>query len=75
MNLVEMPESCQVPWELFKELSATRQSGYAVNPISYSEIYFLCKLRGIELLTWELDLIRRFDNIVLENSTKETTSP
>ncbi len=37
----------------------------AANPISYVDIDAYCRLNGIAMMTWEIDLICSLDNAIL----------
>lgn len=70
-DLVELPDSCKHVWEMFLELNQTRSSGFGISPITFTEIYSMSKLREIKLLQWEIDLIKRFDQLFLEHESKK----
>ena len=71
-ELKELPESCAEVWFTFLKLHNARQgSGFGVSPIAYSEIQAYTNLYQIELEEWELDLLRMFDQAVLEIIAEE----
>lgn len=78
-ELKELPESCVDIWYTFLKLHNARgSSGFGVSPISYSEILAYCQLHQVEFEEWELDLIRLFDQTVLqiiaEDQEKKSTA-
>lgn len=52
-------------------LNKRRQSGMGHNPIAYSEIMAYAALHDIVLMSWEIELIHLFDDVVLEVYAKE----
>jgi hypothetical protein len=67
-----MPVSCYHLWKMFLDLNAARSSnGFGSNPLAYQEIYAYCQLYDIQLDEWELDVLRKFDNVVMEISAKQ----
>ena len=72
MNLLECPVYFQDLWSYFLQLNNKRSSnGFGVNPINYTEILSLCKLKGILLYPYEIDIIMQLDNICLDQYAKE----
>lgn len=66
-DVVTLPECCYGVWKAFIDLNNARSSsGFGVNPVSYLEIQAYCNLYNTVLDEWELDLIRKFDNVVLQ---------
>ncbi|WP_457587400.1 phage tail assembly chaperone [Ensifer canadensis] len=61
----EQPAEAGHIWDWFVELHNGRQSGFAANPISFSEIVAFCRLTGAVITPWELSVIRRMDQVVL----------
>lgn len=78
-ELKELPDSCSHLWKIFIDLHNARSSnGFGVSPISYLEIQSYSKLYQIKFEDWELDLIRMFDQTVLqiiaEDQEKKSTA-
>lgn len=48
-------------WEMFRELSAARTSGFSPNPLSWTDIRSYCELLDIRLTGFDLMVIRRLD--------------
>jgi hypothetical protein len=58
-------------WYWFLQLNSQRTSnGFGINPITNQDMWFFFQLEKIEPEPWELDLIRKFDSIVLEIHAK-----
>lgn len=54
-------------WEIFAELSLSRQSGFGgPQPIQYSEIVAWATLHRRPLLVWEVDVIKSIDVVFLQ---------
>lgn len=71
-DLVELPDLCLHAWKAFIELHEQRSgSGFAPNPISYSEIYAYTNLCQVYLEPWEVDLIKKFDREALSFYAKQ----
>lgn len=73
----EMPDCLSHVWYWFLQLNSQRTSnGFGINPISNQDMWFFFQLEKIEPEAWELDLIRRFDSVVMnkhaERQKKET---
>lgn len=67
----DLPDSCRQVWGWFIKLHKKRQSGMGVNPISWESIRAFFDLIDVEPEEWELHLIDRFDDIVLEQYAKQ----
>lgn len=71
-ELLELPESCQHVWKWFLDLhSARTSSGFAPNPITYSDMYSYFTLLSMYPEEWELDLIKLIDRESLAVAAKE----
>ena len=71
-ELKEMPEAFAPLWEDFINLNNTRTSnGFGANAISYAEIQAYYKLNQIYVQPWEIQVLRYFDNIVLNVYAKQ----
>lgn len=66
-DLVTLPDSCALVWKWFVKLHSSRTSnGFGVNPLQFVEIKAYFDLLGIEPEEWEIDVIKKLDQIVLE---------
>ena len=65
-----IPQCFEYVFNWFLQLSSRRQSGFALQPISYSEIKAFFELQHIKPELWELDLIIAFDGIFLDELNK-----
>jgi len=54
----------------FLQLSARRQSGMAVNPLTYSELEAFCRLTKVEFSAWQVSVLMRLDDIALRVSSE-----
>ena len=70
-ELVELPASIKEAWYWFLLLNNTRPSGMGISPISYTEMYTFFALYDIIPDTQEIDLIKMFDGIALEQARKQ----
>lgn len=66
----ELPSSCYEVWSWFIKLHKKRQSGMAVNPVSWEAMQAFFFLNDIVPETWEIDMIDKFDDIVLDQYAK-----
>lgn len=65
-------------WHYFLALHSTRTSnGFGANPITFTEMKNYFDLIQVEPEEWEIELIKRFDNAVLDAFEKaaEKTAP
>jgi len=69
INPGEIPDLLVDLWNHFLRLNATRNVGMGTCPITELEIFAFCANRRMRLSTWEIDVIRRLDDIAL-SSTK-----
>lgn len=53
-------------WATFVDLHNSRSVGFSANPIAYSEILAYYTLHQIVPDLWEVQTIKRLDNVVLE---------
>jgi len=54
----------------FLQLSARRQSGMAVNPLTYSELEAFCRLTKVEFSAWQVSVLMRLDDLALRVSSE-----
>ena len=47
----------------FLQLSARRQSGMAVNPLTYGELEAFCRLTKVEFSAWQVSVLMRLDDL------------
>jgi hypothetical protein len=60
-------------WIWFDELSRSRGSnGFGLNPIGYPDIAAWARLTGREPTPWEVSVLRRMDNALLESLAKKS---
>lgn len=57
--------------DIFQQLSLSRQSGMALNPISYGEIVAWSQLFQTPLSMWEIETIKQLDMIFLNVQNAE----
>lgn len=60
-------------WDTFTKLANRRQSGFGVNPLSDLDLQAYKANRRVDLSSWEVDLIFRLDDKVLEVMSQKTT--
>ena len=71
-TLLECPAYLSDVWRYFLQLHSKRTSnGFGINAISYSEVLAFCKLKGVYLQPYEVDLIMQLDNVCLDFYAKE----
>ena len=69
----KIPACLQHIWEWFWELRRTAGSGFATpNPITFTEIYNWAKLKGIMIYPFEVEIIKRLDDVFIEYSSERT---
>lgn len=54
----------------FLQLSARRQSGMAVNPLTYSELEAFCRLTKVEFSAWQVSVLMRLDDLAMRVSSE-----
>ena len=73
LNQPELHTLIAYIWGWFTELHACRGSnGYGPSPISYSDMYYWSRLKGIDLRKWEINTICSIDSIYIQKSQKST---
>jgi hypothetical protein len=73
LEVSPMPDCLVHVWHWFLQLNSQRTSnGFGVNPITNQELWFFFQLEGIEPESWELSLLRKFDQVALESYFKKT---
>ena len=64
----------QYVWQYFLELDSARGSnGFGLNPISWSDILAFFTLMGFEPTDWEVQAIRRIDNLRLKQVAEDVS--
>jgi hypothetical protein len=59
-------------WQVFLRLNSARTSnGFGANPLTYLEIDAFCRLTNQHFSSFELDIIKQLDSLVLKQITKE----
>ena len=67
LDIPEIPQCLMHVWSWFLQLNSQRPSnGFGMNPITNQDMWFFFQLEGIEPESWELNLIRQFDRVVLQ---------
>jgi hypothetical protein len=61
-GFVFLPPEAFYLWEAWEELHATRSSGMASNPITWTEIYAYQRCTGDRLIHWEARAVRAIDD-------------
>lgn len=63
---LRIPEAGRVLWNIFADLSATRSTGFAAQPIGYADIMAYSRLNRWPLEPRHVDLICALDRVWLE---------
>jgi len=63
---IDIPIDALYLWDWFMNLNYSRPSGMGISPITYSELKAWTELTGVQLSHWEVDVIKRLDNKVVE---------
>lgn len=67
LEIPPMPDCLKHVWYWFLQLNSQRTSnGFGINPITNQDMWFFFQLEGIEPESWEINLIRQFDRVVME---------
>jgi len=66
INPIEFPVLVADVWDWFISLDSTRQNGMERQPLSEMEIGWFFRNRKIEVEVWQLDLIRKLDQVSFE---------
>ena len=72
VGLPELPECAAHVWRWYHQVSATRQCGMTVNPITHQEIDAWGRLRGIRPLVWELEALFGIDGAFMAHIAEES---
>lgn len=71
-ELIELPPTMRFVWYWFIDLHNSRtSSGFASNPIQYSEIKSYFDLKDIVPMEWEVQLIKQLDLVALQIQAEE----
>lgn len=57
-----LPVEVRVLWDIFRELSGTRQPSMGITPITFIELRAWCDLYGTSLTNWELETVMAMDS-------------
>lgn len=58
-----LPEASSYLWDWYKDLARGRgSSGFGLSPLSWSDIDAWCRLTGVTLERWELEVLKRIDS-------------
>lgn len=72
-NLLEVPDTMKFLWMYFIDLHNSRGSnGFGVNCISYTEIDAYFRLMDIKPAEWEIQVIKRLDNLAMKIQSEES---
>jgi hypothetical protein len=63
----QLPECACHVWQWWQGISATRQCGMSINPISEPSIGWYFRNRRIQPLQWELDAIMAIESAFLND--------
>ena len=75
LEIEPIPDCLVHVWHWFLQLNSQRTSkGFGVNPITNQDMWFFFQLEGIEPESWELDLIRKFDQVALQSYSKQRST-
>ena len=74
-DLPELPECASHVWRWWQQLSATRQCGMSINPISEPSIGWYFRTRRIQPLAWELDAIAIIETAFLNDYHESQPKP
>lgn len=67
-----LPENIKHVWYHFLDLHGTRgSSGFGGLPITYTEIHSWSLLMGVDLIPWEVQVIKLLDRIYLKKMAEE----
>lgn len=69
----DVPYGTRYLWDIFIELTHTRDSGMGVSGIKYSEVVAYCSIINCKLTEWEVSLVMDLDRIYIRtyNSIRE----
>lgn len=62
-----LPPEVRHLWQTFLELHRTRPAGFGVSPISFTELDAWQRLKRWPLEPWEVEAIRKLDDIWIES--------
>lgn len=71
LALPDFPEELRLVWYKFEAIGRGRSYGInGADPISYSDMYYWCRLTGWALEEWEIELIKRLDMMWLKHRSE-----
>ena len=70
-----LPQAAAHVWGWYQEISAGRQNGMSINPISHTEIYCWSQMAGIRLAMWEVQAIRAIDTVFVSSVMEDRPKP
>lgn len=69
--MLELPDSCSYVWKYFRDLHTTRTgNGFGADPITFTEMRSYFELMQYDPEEWEIQLLRKFDNLALDTFAK-----
>lgn len=67
----ELPSVFEYCWHDFLQLHNSRQAGFSLNCLSYSEIKSYYDLMGINPEPWHVSVIKLFDNLFMQEYARQ----
>lgn len=65
------PPDLDYLWEWFWELDHSRDRSMSISPITYAELHYWQRIKGVTLKPWELDAIRMMDTAYCSEANKK----
>lgn len=66
-----LPSVFEFCWHDFLQVHNTRQAGFSVNCISYTEIKSYFDLMGVSPEPWHVSVIKMFDSLFMQEHSKQ----
>ena len=68
-----MPRAASALWDAFLQLSASRRTGMGAHALALIDVEAWCRLNGVRLTPWELDVLIQLDAAQLAAIAKQRT--
>lgn len=68
-----MPRAAEAVWQAFLQLSASRRTGMGAHALVLADVEAWCRLGGVRLTPWELDVLIELDAAQLAAIAKQST--
>jgi len=68
---LQLPRPLAYLWDWWQALAPTRPSGMGLSGIAYQEIESWARLTGRSVEAWEIDALRRIDNLYLDSKGRQ----